>query len=241
MIPSHWFRQALLMLLMLETVLVATWWVDGLAIRESSRAQAQTAFGVVILLLVYAGAPLAARFLAPYPAKDQDLQARVNAAVQDLPKSHAVFLYEHPAESASAVGLMARHARVYLTTGLVSRLSDEALRGVLAHEATHIREHHILLSYLYACAYAFAAHFFYSPALTLIGFVGFLALRRYLEYRADAGAAQLVGVSGALVALQELALIYPTRFWSRWTMYGSPYPTLELRKHAVAGGRRVMF
>lgn len=129
-------------------------------------------------------------------------------------------IHEHPNPEANSVGLLPRWSRIYLTTGLLNSMRDEGVCGMLAHESPHIREHHILATFLYASAFAVSSqlladdHFFFAALLL------FLELRRYSEYRADAGAVAVVGRETLLTMLRELANLINT---SPGTT-GSPLP-----------------
>lgn len=241
MIPSTWFRRLVLALFILEVAGALMWLATRLVPDPADRAFAQTAAGLVFLLGFYAGGPLSARFLAPFPSADGAMQARLASVVGKLPRAHPVFLYEHKDQNANTVGILARQSRIYVTSGLMEGLSDEGLKGVLAHEDTHIHEHHILVTFTYACTYALVAHFTDSTRLFLFGFVAFMTLRRYLEYRADAGAAALVGKDAMVAGLRELLAMYPVKWWSRWFVFAAPYPTLPMRIRAVETGKRPLF
>lgn len=81
-----------------------------------------------------------------YGAKEIDRgSARVYFdLVSDLARRAAVpmprlFLIDSPQPNAFATGRDPEHAAVAATTGLLSRLSGEELKGVLAHELSHIK------------------------------------------------------------------------------------------------------
>lgn len=160
--------------------------------------------------------------------------------VATLPACPPVTLHVHADPQANSVGLLPRWSRVYLTTGLLSRMSDEGVRGVLAHESTHIRERHILATFLYASGFAVSSqlladdHFFFATLLL------FLGLRRYSEYRADAGAVAVVGRDKMLTTLRELARSYPSKTWHRWFSFANIYPTLPMRIRAIETGRKAL-
>lgn len=241
MIPSTWFRRLLLALFILEVAGALMWLASRLMPSQEDQAFAQTVAGVVFLLGFYSGGPLLAKFLAPIPSENKEMQERLERVAKTLPGSRPVFLYDHKDESANTVGILASQSRVYVTTGLMKSVSDEGLRGILAHEDAHVREHHILVTFTYACTYAFLSHAVHSNKLFVFGFAAFLALRRYLEYRADAGGASRVGGEVMVKALKELHALYPTKWWSRWFVFGAPYPTMEMRIEAVKTGKRPMF
>lgn len=241
MIPSTWYRRVVLFLFTMEVAGALLWLSSEAVNNDQDRPFAQTVAGLILLLGIYAGGPLTARFLAPQKSTNAALLARLERMRATLPVRRRVFLYDHKAESAVAVGIIASHARIYITSGMLERLSDEGLRGILAHEETHIREHHILLIFCYASVYAFAAQIANSAALFVAGFVAFMTLRRIFEYRADAGAAELVGKAAVIVALDELHRMFPTQRGSRFFVFASPYPTLPMRVRAVVDGTRPLF
>lgn len=238
MIPSTWYRQVVLFLIAAGMAVGLLWLATELLRVERDRAFAQTVAGVIVLLGIYAGGPLSARLLAPQGSSNKLLLARLERVCAALPIRRIVFLYDHSAQSAVTVGIVASQARIYITSGMLERLSDEGLRGVLAHEETHIREHHILLSFCYASAYAFAVSITESAALFIAGFLAFMALRRIFEYRADAGGTELAGKAAMVAALTELKRMFPTHGWMRFLILASPYPTLEMRARAVSDGAR---
>jgi len=55
-----------------------------------------------------------------------------------LPAMPRVYLIDHPAPNAFAVGLTPQRAAVAVTTGLLARLNRDELQGVVAHELGHI-------------------------------------------------------------------------------------------------------
>jgi len=95
-------------------------------------------------------------------------------------------LYVMPGEqpNAFATGRNAQHAAVALTEGLLTTMEPEHVRGVVAHELAHIRNHDILVSSILAPI---------AAALLQLG------VSRQREYLADATAARLLG-SGAPLA-----------------------------------------
>jgi Zn-dependent protease with chaperone function len=241
MIPSAWFRRLIFGLFILEVAGALMWLAAWLVPNPADKAFAQTVAGMVFLLGFYSGAPLSARFLAPMESKDDAMRARLTGVIQELPQSGPVFLYDHDEKNATTVGILASQSRVYVTSGLMGHVSNEGLKGILAHEDTHVVEHHILITFSYACAYAMVANEVNSNKLFIFGFIAFMTLRRYLEYRADAGAARLVGKEAMVTGLRELNAIYPSKSWARWFVVVMAYPTLPMRIKALETGRKVLF
>lgn len=241
MIPSTWFRRLIFGLFVLEVAGALMWVAAWLVPNPADKAFAQTVAGMVFLLGFYSGAPLSARFLAPRASQNQALQTRLMRVLRELPHSQPVFLYDHDEKNANTVGILASQSRVYVTTGLMEHVSDEGLKGILAHEDTHVVEHHILVTLSCACAYALVASEINSDRLFIVGFIAFMTLRRYLEYRADAGAARRVGKEAMVTGLTELNAIYPSKSWARWFMAVMAYPTLPMRIKALTTGRKILF
>lgn len=244
MIPTHWFRRIILILFIME-VGGGIFWVAGRIFPDPSynpaaHMAAQIAASLVFLFGFYAAGPLSARFLAPVASSDPARQRRLAAVVGSLTDSSPVFLYDHPANEANTVGLVPAHSRIYLTTGLLDNLSDQGLNGVIAHENAHVRERHILVTLVFACCFVIGSHTVLSRYFFLAAFLLFLLLRRYCEYRADAGGAAILGRDTMLVALQELAALYPTKPWQRALSFLSAYPTLPMRMRALETGRKAL-
>jgi len=109
--------------------------------------------------------------LAMYRAKE--------IAPKDNPRFHAVieelaqkaklpkpklYLVDLPTPNAFATGRNEHHAVVAVTSGILKLLNEEELRGVLAHELSHIKNKDILIS---------------SIAATLAGAISYLAQMAY--------------------------------------------------------------
>src|SRR6185312_4242668 len=81
-----------------------------------------------------------------YGAKAVDAQSapdlvhliRTLAANADLPMP-AVYITQNDQPNAFATGRNPEHAAVCVTSGLLARLNQEELAGVLAHELSHIK------------------------------------------------------------------------------------------------------
>jgi heat shock protein HtpX len=139
-----------------------------------------------------------------------------------------VYLIEEDAPNAFATGRNPEHAAVAATTGILRVLSDRELRGVMAHELTHVAHRDILISTISATmagAIGMLANFamFFGgrdsegrPANPIAGLaVAFLApiaagliqmaISRAREFEADRGGAELCGdPEGLASALQKI-------------------------------------
>jgi heat shock protein HtpX len=149
-------------------------------------------------------------------------------------------LYLIPSQqpNAFATGRNPRHASVAVTEGLLTHLSPEELRGVLAHEMAHIKNRDILVSTIAATiagAISAIANFLQfswlfggededSPtawlaqlAMVVLGPLAAmllqLAVSRQREYLADATGAQLLGdgrpLADALLRIERAARVVP--------------------------------
>ena len=132
-----------------------------------------------------------------------------------------VYIIPNDAPNAFATGRNPQHAAVAVTTGIKKLLNEEELKGVLAHELSHIRHRDILIGTI-AATIAGAISFIASMArwgamfgggddregggmaqlvamlvlTTLASIAAFLiqlAISRSREYHADEGGAQLAG------------------------------------------------
>jgi len=171
-------------------------------------------------------------------SKDQAPQlyrAVENAAIgAGLPKTPDVYIIQDDAPNAFAAGRNPEHAYVAATTGLVAKLSQRELEGVMAHEIAHIRNRDVRLMSLAAVlvgVIALVADMLMritiwgggssrnkdlGPFGVIIGIVAMLlapigaallqmALSRRREYLADASAAEITGdPEGLALALAKL-------------------------------------
>jgi heat shock protein HtpX len=152
----------------------------------------------------------------------QELSARAG-----LPMPR-VYLIEEDAPNAFATGRNPEHAAVAATTGILRVLSERELRGVMAHELSHVRHRDILISTVSATmagAISMLANFamFFGgrddegrPANPFVGLLVAIlapiaasliqmAISRAREFEADRGGAELSGDPQALAsALQKI-------------------------------------
>jgi heat shock protein HtpX len=194
------------------------------------------------------------------PASGAGLVALVRALAQraQLPAVPRVYLIPSATLNAFAIGTPGRCV-IGLTSGLLDRLDERELTGVLAHEITHVRNNDIwvmsladVLSRLTRIMSFFSLFLFFIsvPAWLMMGTpvpwaaIGILyfaptlssllqlALSRSREYDADLGGATLTGdPQGLASALRKLER-YQGRFWEDFTMPGRriPLPSV-LRTH----------
>ncbi|HEY1285169.1 MAG TPA: zinc metalloprotease HtpX, partial [Solirubrobacterales bacterium] len=151
----------------------------------------------------------------------------------DLPMPR---LYMIPQEqpNAFATGRNPKHAAVAVTQGITKLLSEDELRGVLAHELAHVKHRDILIQSVASAIGAAITYLAYmllwfggddeSPlgaiaaiALVLLAPLAAsiiqLAISRQREYAADAGGAQICGnpesLASALLRLEQGAKEMP--------------------------------
>lgn len=93
---------------------------------------------------------------------------------------------------------------VFLSSGLIDALSDDGLRGVLAHEGAHIREQHPRrIAVIFALVASIKFSIGIPPLAVLALLLSFLYMTRSWEFHADALAAKDVGADCLVVGLQE--------------------------------------
>jgi heat shock protein HtpX len=139
-----------------------------------------------------------------------------------------VYLIDEEAPNAFATGRNPEHAAVAATTGILRVLSESELRGVMAHELSHVRHRDILISTVSATmagAISMLANFamFFGgrdsegrPVNPIVSILVMLlapiaasliqmAISRAREFEADRGGAELSGDPQALAsALQKI-------------------------------------
>ncbi|MYM84886.1 M48 family metalloprotease [Duganella sp. FT50W] len=210
---------------------------DWLAPDPSQANLAQAIAVGLFLFLFYACAPSYARFIGANVIVDQEMLTRLNSARCDRIRAN-LLLYDDDVKNANAVGLVPGYATIYITRSFLQHLSDVGLRGILAHESTHVREFHLLVIAIYASVFASLAQLTGDVYFFVSGVLGFLALRRQLEFRADAGGARMAGKTAMIEALVELAVICPSYRFERWVVFLTPYPTLSMRLQALRTGKK---
>ncbi len=159
-----------------------------------------------------------------YPKYYQMVRELSQKAGLPMPK---VYIIEEDAPNAFATGRNPENAAVAATTGILSILTERELRGVMAHELSHVKHRDILISTIAATmagAISSLANFamFFSPkdsegrsnpiAGILVMFLAPLAasliqmtISRAREYEADRGGGEISGDPEALaMALRKI-------------------------------------
>ncbi|NOT67117.1 MAG: M48 family metalloprotease [Methylophilaceae bacterium] len=235
------FRSLILVILFL-LLAKAIHWVVIVSGFNPGDVELSTTFAILLFMIVfYLIAPISIGFLVKSPSENQALVNRLNGILDSLTWKNRVILFDHEEKYIFTTGLLTLYSCTYLSTGMLKYLSEDGLKGVLAHELTHVREHHILLSLITACVVVLVVHPFELNFMLLTGFFIFLAIRRLLEYRADVGSAKLVGKQALLKSLFELSALKPTNAQERWFVFAQPYPTLSMRIRALETGMHPLF
>ena len=151
-----------------------------------------------------------------------DLHARVTRLSQqaDLPKP-TVAVADSQVPNAFATGRSQESSAVCVTTGLLRRLDDEELEGVLAHELAHIKNRDVMVmtiaSFLSTLAFlvvrfgwlfgggrnrngGVVVAILVSLVVWVVSFLLIRALSRYREFAADRGGAAITGNPSALAS-----------------------------------------
>lgn len=180
-----------------------------------------------IVLFLYHARPIPER---ASPELHQMVREIVQQAQLPMPR---LYLIDIPTPNAFATGRDPTHAAVALTRGIVDLLTKEELKGVLAHELSHVQNRDVLIatvaatiagaiSMLARIVYwggAFVggdrdrenriggalSFFFFVIATPLLAMLIQLAISRSREFQADASGAKLVG-SGISLANALLKL-----------------------------------
>jgi heat shock protein HtpX len=135
-------------------------------------------------------------------------------------KTPRINIIEDDSLNAFASGINQRTYTVSLSRGIINKLNNEELEGVIAHELTHIRNRDVrllIVSIIFVGIFAFLAHMFFRTMIfgggrsrgkdnrgiallvgLLLALIGYFitilcrfALSRKREYMADAGGAEL--------------------------------------------------
>jgi heat shock protein HtpX len=151
----------------------------------------------------------------------------------DLPMPR-LYMIPQDQPNAFATGRNPKHSAVAVTRGITKLLSEDELRGVLAHELTHVRNRDILIQSVASAigaAITYLAYMFMwfgddnNSPLSLVASLGMillapiaasiiqLSISRQREYAADAGGAEICGnpesLASALLRLEAGAQEMP--------------------------------
>lgn len=172
---------------------------------------------------------------------DRDSHPHLYSMVEDLAQRAnlpmpGVYICPQQAPNAFATGRNPHHAAVAVTEGLMSTLSQDELRGVIAHELTHIKNRDTLISTIAATVAGVISSigymFYFLPlggddddnplaSLALIilaplaaGVIQ-MAISRRREFMADAGGAEIAGspygLANALLKLENYSRKIPMK------------------------------
>lgn len=172
--------------------------------------------------------------------QNPELRALVNkvhelARRAQLPKMPEVGIYESVDINAFATGPSKRNSLVAVSTGLLQRMNDNEVEGVLAHEIAHVANGDMVtMTLIQGIVNAFAMFFSRILAnlvasnveeryrelvrfvVTILGDIAFTLLgslvvnyfSRRREFRADAGGAKYSSRENMVSALQKLRAVY---------------------------------
>jgi heat shock protein HtpX len=182
-------------------------------------------FSDKMVLAAYGAVPLDSHKYSQIYAMVADLAAQAQIPMPKL------FLIEHPMANAFATGRNPKHASVAVTSGILRLLSEDELRGVLAHELSHVKNRDILIASVaatFAMAISYIASmirwsYFWGSSrrnenssglgsliaaiiMPIAAMLIQLAISRSREYEADATGAQISKSPLALAsALQKIS------------------------------------
>jgi heat shock protein HtpX len=149
-----------------------------------------------------------------------------------LGSSPEVAVFESPEPNAFATGATKNRSLVAVSTGLLNRMNQDEVAGVLGHEIAHIANGDMVtMTLLQGIVNAFVMFFARILAfavsqtvdersrgmvrfivtivleigLSFLGLIVVAGFSRWREFRADAGGAKLAGRSNMIAALQKLA------------------------------------
>jgi heat shock protein HtpX len=166
------------------------------------------------------------------PADAPELHGIVErlCVVADLPKPRIV-IEDEPQPNSWIVSLGRGHARLHVTTALLDRLEPNELEAVVGHELAHVAHRDATVMTVVGGPGAVLAGgasrmarggvwplqigALVALAIGRVSSVGTLALSRYREFAADAGAVALTGnpaaLASALMKVSEGVVAVPTR------------------------------
>lgn len=197
------------------------------------------AFVSLALSRVMAKWTMGVRLIVPTTtdSREAELISKVHAlsAAANLPQVPEVGIYESDEINAFATGPSKARSLVAVSTGLLRKMNEKEIEGVLAHEVAHIANGDMVtMTLIQGVVNAFVMFlarvigFFTSQfveeekrpmvqfgvvlgAEILLGIAGMLIVARFSrsrEFRADSGGAQLAGNHTMIAALRALARAY---------------------------------
>ena len=179
------------------------------------------------------------------PARPTFITSSERLAAQARLPMPKVYITENPQPNAFATGRSPEHAAVCVTSGLLARVSNEELAGVIAHELGHVRNRDTLtmtITAVIAGAIGMLANFafFMGDRRNPLGLVGVLlvtllapiaamlvqaAITRSREFEADKAGAELTGrplwLADALAADRQLGARRLERARRRQSRHGA--------------------
>jgi heat shock protein HtpX len=137
----------------------------------------------------------------------------------DLPMPR-LYMIPQDQPNAFATGRNPKHSAVAVTRGITKLLSEDELRGVLAHELTHVRNRDILIQSVASAigaAITYLAYMLMWFGMVILAPIAAsiiqLAISRQREFAADAGGAEICGnpesLASALLRLEQGAEAIP--------------------------------
>ena len=157
------------------------------------------------------------------------------AQVAQLPAMPEVGVYNSQELNAFATGPSKRRSLVAVSSGLLQRMNNDEIEGVIAHELTHIKNGDMVTMTLlqgvvnaFVMFFARVIAFFVAQnvkeesrgvvsflvtillqiGLGILGMLIVMGFSRHREFKADAGAARFVGASKMIAGLQALQRYY---------------------------------
>ena len=103
--------------------------------------------GGYLLIAWFASASAALTMVQARPADGPEF-AELRNLVEQMSIASRTYVVDDPAPNAFATGRDPKHAAITVTTGLLAVMSRRELRGVLAHEMSHIRNRDIAVTTL---------------------------------------------------------------------------------------------
>ncbi|MFP4402100.1 MAG: zinc metalloprotease HtpX [Candidatus Nanoarchaeia archaeon] len=182
-----------------------------------------------------------------------------NRAKLPMPK---VYLIEANYPNAFATGRSPKKAAVAATSHLLNIMSDDEIRGVMAHELTHVKNRDTLIQTIavgIATGIAFVAEMFQWMAIfgfgdeeggigsmlsmlalaivaPIVAMIIQMAISRQREFMADAGAAKMTGTSSGLIsALEKLEQTHVRSTHATSQSMASMYIYNPFKKMALSG------